>query len=1318
MVQAELAYVLKVIDETSSTMEKIQSGIGLVGQTLGQLGGGFASVGNIMTDFAAGGPAGAVIGALGETAKGLQDCIKDATASEAVFTSLGAAVTRSGTSWDTVSAATKSALISMEETTTYSKDTLAGALERLMTFGLSYDDAMKALGESVDFAAAKHMDLESAATLVGKAMDGNTAILKRYGVDLETTKDQAGELKLAHDAAAGAIKALGKGVDDWVVSVTAAIGADTTFENGLDASKDKAQYLIDQFKAGNVDLPQFTTAMQSLGVQLDEAKMKGGSATEVLAKLNEQFGGAAQTAAGTYAGIQERLKNATAEVGEKIGTIFLPALASLTEDMIPVVDSLGKGVDAVTGWLTEVGKMPEVQGIISAVGDAFGGFTKYLQDLWGFMVDQFGPVLKELMDAFKELWDALSPITEALGEMFSAMTGGGDGMDLFKLAIQGIVLEIKGVVEIIKIVAPYIKEFADAFRAAADFITPILKEIHDGITIFLDDLKTAFQGFYNWLVGGSLWTDMWNQMLTIASQLIGQLISDLGSKLFDPMKNAFTDVMQGVGDLWDKGWQNLKSAGEMVWPLISGGMKVWEDLFKGDFKGALDQIQTNWDTAWNTVQTTFTTISGQINSGITTFLDSAKTTVSTSVENIQTSWSTSWQAVQTTFDTITSSVQTSLNTRFDEMKVFVTTSLGEYAPIATSALDAMQSVTNAALDLMKGNWQGTLDNLTSALTSWGAAAEGTMDDIMGQLKGSVDAGVSFIQGAWTGMTGQLEATTQAAAAPMKAATQGVMDSVTTSVTGFWNWLTGASYWPEHLEGMRAMTETKLGEVANSFTKFGQDVTTNLTSALQAATVAAKTGMDAIGAALGTAAGKAAGMTADAADAIHNAIVSAVSGAGANEAFQNLWTSAGGLWSQLVSGAKTAAEAIHDSFVALAGGGDVSNAFQALWASAGGLYTQLQSGSITTAEAVRESMLAMTGAVGSGMDAITFTTQDATQAFQKLFTTSLNTVAAATANFWNWLVGGSVWPEGMTAIETTTQTSMGQVTTIASTALQVLCDKFESCFEAIQNEHVAFWDNYFVPKLTETLTLVTQVLTQGLTSVGSLWARTWATAQTFFTETIGVITAQAVEWWGGKNGLILLFTTQLGVLNTAFTTVLTGIQDLFTSIFTSMVSTAQTSMTQIVGMVSSALAQVRTMSAEMAGLLASAQSMSKQATALAQTAQAVATTTTVTTAAAPILSPWPHSPFSGDLLAQWIAAMISMNPSLANYPYPYQTAPGEFKEVKETGLGLVHKGEVIGRPTGMGSVTVPVTVQLDGATIAKSVERRLVQQQVAMGAYGI
>jgi phage-related protein len=745
-------------------MGKIQASLGLLGGALQNLGGGFAAVGGIIQGFAAGGVAGAAITALGEVAEGLQSCIKEATASEAVWASLAAAVTRSGTAWDSVSAGTKSALLAMQATTTYSDEQLAAALERLMTFGLSYDDAMKALGKSIDFAAAKHMDLESAATLVGKAMDGNTAILKRYGVDIATSKDAAAALTAAHDAAAKAIKAMGAGVDAWVTSVTAAIGADSTFESGLAGAKDKAQYLIDQFKQGNIDLPQFTQAMISLGVPLDEAKMKGGTAAEVLSKLNEQFGGAAQAAASTYAGTQERLKNATQEVGEKIGTIFLPALASLTEGMIPVVDGLGKGVDAISAWLTEVGKMPEVQGVVTLLQDAFGGLTKYLQDLWGFMVEQFGPALTELMGAFKDLWDALSPIGEALKELLGIFGDTGN-IDILKTAIMLIVLQIRAVADIIKEVAPYIKAFAQGFKDAADFVTPILTQIVGAIRAFTDDLRTIFQAFYTWLVGGSLWMDMWTQMLSIATQMIGQLLGALSSAFFEPMKTAFTNALQAV--------------------------------------------QNTWQTGWQAVQATFTTLSQQIGTAINTQLEAWKTNLSTSTSQyapiatqaltaMQSSVNIGMQLIQGDWQGALTSIQGALS---------------QWGGVATGIMQGimgqLQGAVNAGVSAIQGMFSGLV-----------SSAQGTIATLQGMFSQAQSLVVGMSQQVVQQTTNLAQGITQVTQPAMQTFTNlfnQAAAGVVSAGQDLYNMLVGGSIWPDMMGGMESITSKAMSNIRNTVT---------------------------------------------------------------------------------------------------------------------------------------------------------------------------------------------------------------------------------------------------------------------------------------------------------------------------------------------------------------------------------------------------------------------------------------------------------------------------------------------------------------------
>jgi len=71
----------------------------------------------------------------------------------------------------------------------------------------------------------------------------------------------------------------------------------------------------------------------------------------------------------------------------------------------------------------------------------------------------------------------------------------------------------------IKAVVPVIKGFADAIKTAADFIVGPINAMKDAIGGFIKFITDAFQGFYNWLVGGSLWMDLWNQVVAVAGMI-------------------------------------------------------------------------------------------------------------------------------------------------------------------------------------------------------------------------------------------------------------------------------------------------------------------------------------------------------------------------------------------------------------------------------------------------------------------------------------------------------------------------------------------------------------------------------------------------------------------------------------------------------------------------------------------------------------------------------------------------------------------------------------------------------------------------------
>ena len=754
---------IQAVDQASGIIGKVQGAVGSLTGFMSRMGGVMGDAGNIINSafsgFVTGGAAGAALGAgtaaLGAIVEGLQACVKEATASEAVWSSLGAAVSRSGLAWDSVKKATEGALLAMSKTTTYSDEQLAQALEKLMTFGISYDDAMKALGKTIDFAAAKHMDLESAATLVGKAMDGNTAIMKRYGVDIATTKERAAALAAAQDAAAKAIKAMGDGVATWVTNVTAAIGADSQFEQGLATAKDKAAFLIDQFKAGNIDVAQFATAMTSLGVPLDDVALKGGSAEAVLAKLNEQFGGAAGEAAKTYAGTQERLKNATQDVGEKIGMIVLPALASLTEAMIPVVDWLGKGVDAIQAWMTEVGKMPEVKAATEAVGAAWQGLMVWFDSAAKSAQEVLGPALKDLWAALTDLYDALGPIFDALKELWDAITGSQGDFDAFRAILEVIKLDIEASIEAIKLVTGAVRLFAQEFKAAADFIAPVLAQMVSAVTGFLKTMHDSIQAFYMWFVGGSLWQTLWQAVIDIATKAIATLIGIFTTNLVTPITGILTALGATIQTGWAAAWSGLSEAFLGFTSSVQSAVaSVWDPL-----SAYLQTAFGNWGTWANNAMTS-------IGVAITTGMEKLSQALTNFMGVVEKGWTDFGAA----FNTL--------------MTGIATTVIG----VVTAA-------------------SGKLNEILGGMISAAQAAQSTIAGILASISSSIQS-----------MLAQAAAAAGTAGNWITDAFTGAWNTVADTATDFYNWLVGGSLWPDLMDMLVSQTQAGMSEVKASFEK--------------------------------------------------------------------------------------------------------------------------------------------------------------------------------------------------------------------------------------------------------------------------------------------------------------------------------------------------------------------------------------------------------------------------------------------------------------------------------------------------------------------
>lgn len=118
-----------------------------------------------------------------------KESVRIAAESEAIWSRLAKAVENTGTAYQSVEADIKSLARAMQDVTTVGDEDFAQILTELITISNDYEQSLKNVGVVADLAAAKQIDLKTAAQLVGRAMIGETALLKRYGIVVEEGAD-------------------------------------------------------------------------------------------------------------------------------------------------------------------------------------------------------------------------------------------------------------------------------------------------------------------------------------------------------------------------------------------------------------------------------------------------------------------------------------------------------------------------------------------------------------------------------------------------------------------------------------------------------------------------------------------------------------------------------------------------------------------------------------------------------------------------------------------------------------------------------------------------------------------------------------------------------------------------------------------------------------------------------------------------------------------------------------------------------------------------------------------------------------------------
>ena len=128
----------------------------------------------------------------------MKSSVNESIAQERTFKSLATALGVVGVAYESVEEDLNGLFTKLQETTKYGDTDSADALQRLTVVTGNYENALKLLQPTMDFATAMQIDMGTAARLAGQAASGMTGTLSRYGIILdEVTKKQL----LAADAA-------------------------------------------------------------------------------------------------------------------------------------------------------------------------------------------------------------------------------------------------------------------------------------------------------------------------------------------------------------------------------------------------------------------------------------------------------------------------------------------------------------------------------------------------------------------------------------------------------------------------------------------------------------------------------------------------------------------------------------------------------------------------------------------------------------------------------------------------------------------------------------------------------------------------------------------------------------------------------------------------------------------------------------------------------------------------------------------------------------------------------------------------------------
>jgi phage-related protein len=566
--------------------------------------------------------------------------IKMADQWEAAHARLETAITAAGGSIDKFAGQIKAA-DSTNEHYGYTNAQTEAALARLTQATNNPTLALKDLAVAVNVAAARHIDLETAATLVGKVAEGNTGILKRYGIDLGIANGGVTAAAKAHDTLAKAEAAVAPASD----KLTAAQAKLTIVEGQVTSGHLKgaaaATALLNAHKAVTTAAAGVTKAHEAVAAATTKLAAAGNAGALAVTALGTRFAGSAQAQAETFGGKVKVLEATFQDLGVKVGLWLIPKLELLASILLSGVQFLERHKTAAIALGAVIGGV-----LVTAIG-------VYIAELAIATVTETEAGAGFLLVAARAAaaattWavEATASLSEtiALMAMYAADWVATMATQAASAVAGWATTAAAAIAGAVAWVASMAATAAASIAAGAAMLLPFLPVI----AVIAVVIAAAYLLYRNW-------DTVWGFIKSIASaaaDFVRQHIM-LIIEIFLP----FVAAIMLVKDHWTAIWGAIKAITEAVVSVVIQIFRTLVDIGLLPIRLNILLLQTVWNAVWAGVSAVVQTAWSQMQTVFNFIVNLGLGLITVAINTFKTAWNDAWAGVTKVIQTAWSIIQ-------------------------------------------------------------------------------------------------------------------------------------------------------------------------------------------------------------------------------------------------------------------------------------------------------------------------------------------------------------------------------------------------------------------------------------------------------------------------------------------------------------------------------------------------------------------------------------------------------------------------------------------------------------------------------------